>query len=289
VAATQKLTIRPLHRLFGAEVTTALTDCAPTDVDATASRYGLLLFRDLGFDDAALVAFAAQFGRLQQSRSLAGTRPEITRLTNLDPDGGFRAPDDGARSLSQANGLWHVDNSFTAPGVTYSFLHARVVPGEGGETEFCDNRATWEALDPDRRAVLAPLWAEHSFHHSCRQIGFDFAAYSGAERPAVRRKLVRRHAPSGRDAIVLASHIERVEGYDYKAGQALVADLTAIAAAPDRIYSHRWRADDLLVWDNRCMMHRGRPWAEDQARDLRSTRVVEEDCEGLIPAERPAG
>lgn len=278
------LPIRPLHPLFGAEVLAPATECPAAAIEAAIAQAGLLLLRNVPFDDAALIAFAGQFGPLQQGRSLAGSLPQITRLSNRDPDGTLRAPDDAARFLAAANRLWHVDNSFTAPGVTFSFLHARQVPELGGDTEFCDNRVTWEALDPARRDVLRGLRADHSFQRSCARIGFDYARHSGADRPPVRRALVRRHHPSGRDALIIASHIERIEGHGPEAGEALLADLTALAAAPERVYRHRWRAGDLLIWDNRCMMHRATDYPQfAEPRDLRSVRVIDVADDAVVP------
>ncbi|MET0239211.1 MAG: TauD/TfdA family dioxygenase [Sphingobium sp.] len=277
--------VRPLHPLFGMELSADLAACdtgQAAAIETAIGSAGMLLFRNVALGDAGLIRFADHFGPLQKGRSLQGADPRITRLTNMGPDGSMRDVDDGARRLFDANRLWHVDNSFTVPGVTYSFLYAVEVPDSGGDTEFCDNRATWDALDAERRAMLAPLTADHSFDHSCRLVGFDFAAYSGATRPPIRRDLVRRHAPSGRDTLFIASHVERIEGHDGPAGQALVDELIAFATVPERVYRHRWRAGDLLIWDNRCMMHRATDYPQfEQPRDLRSTRIVDLADDGV--------
>jgi alpha-ketoglutarate-dependent 2,4-dichlorophenoxyacetate dioxygenase len=276
--------IRPLHPLFGAELR---ADPASTDpatikaIEAAAGRYGLVLLRDAALDDAGLVRFAARFGPLQTMANFAGDERHVVRVTNIGADGGIKPEDDDGRRLFDANLHWHVDSSFMAPGATFSFLHARIVPNEGGDTQFCDNRATWDALDPEQKDRLSGLAAIHSLAHSRKLTGYDLADPSAV--PSVRRRLVRHHWPSGRNALILASHVERIDGIKRKESTALLADLTALATAPERIYSHRWRAGDLLVWDNRCIMHRATPFASlDEPRDLRSARVIDVEDDGLI-------
>jgi alpha-ketoglutarate-dependent 2,4-dichlorophenoxyacetate dioxygenase len=281
---TMTVQIRPLHPLFGAEALGGeLGDpesAAP--IEAAVGRYGLVLVRDAGLDDAGLARFAARFGPLQNMSRDPDAPREVIRVTNIAEDGRLKRADDATRRQHDANLLWHVDSSFLSPGATYSFLHARIVPEAGGDTEFFDARVAWEALGPDRRADLAPLVAAHSILHSMRRAGVETPAFSAASAPPIRRKLVRRHGPSGRDALVIPSHVERIEGLDYEQGQALIVELTAIAAAPERVYRHRWCAGDLLIWDNRCVLHRATPYRAFEApRDLRSCRVLDVADDGL--------
>lgn len=279
--------IRSLHPLFGAEVIgvdLSDADSAGT-VEEAVGRCGLLLIREVEFDDAGLARFAARFGPLQNMSRNPDAPREIIRVSNIAEDGRLKTADDATRRQHDANRLWHADSSFLAPGATYSFLHACIVPDEGGDTEFCDGRVAWEALSPERQRELRPLVAEHSILHSMRLVGVDAPAFSAASAPPIRRRLVRRHAPSGREALVIPSHVERVDGLGYEQGQALVRELTAIAAAPERIYRHRWRARDLLIWDNRCMLHRATAYrAFDAPRDLRSCRVLDVADDGLAVA-----
>jgi alpha-ketoglutarate-dependent 2,4-dichlorophenoxyacetate dioxygenase len=274
------LQIQPLHPLFGGEARGVdWADPSAADVatfDQAVGRCGLILARDVELDDAGLARFAARFGPLQDM----GGR-EVIPVSNLAEDGGMKTAGDASRRQHDANLLWHMDSSFISPGATYSFLHARIVPDEGGDTEFCDARVGWEALTPELRSRLLPLTADHSIHHSWRLVGVDMPHMAQAA-PPVARKLVRRHKPSGRHALIIPSHVERVAGLDDEQGQALLGELTAIAAAPERIYRHRWEPGDLLVWDNRCMLHRATPYrAFDDARDLRSCRVVDVEDDGL--------
>ena len=281
------LQTRPLHPLFGAEMLgVELTEEASgAAVEQALGRYGLLLVRDVDFDDAGLARFAAQFGPLQNMSRNSDAPREIIRVSNIAEDGRLKSAEDATRRQHDANLLWHVDSSFLSPGATYSFLHACLVPEEGGDTEFFDARVAWEALGPERQAELRPLATGHSILHSMRLVGFEAPAFSAASAPPVRRKLVRRHGPSGRDALIIPSHVERVEGLDYEQGQALIAELTRIAAAPERVYRHRWRTRDLLIWDNRCVLHRATPYRAFEApRDLRSCRVLDVADDGLAPS-----
>lgn len=281
---TMTVETRPLHPLFGAEVLGADLRDSPgaAALEDAVGRFGLVLVRDVDFDDAALARFARRFGPLQNmSRNPEAPRPVI-RVTNIGEDGRLKSADDATRRQHDANLLWHVDSSFLSPGATYSFLHACIVPEAGGDTEFFDARLAWEALGPERRRELESLSAEHSILHSMRLVGVETPAFSVASAPPIRRKLVRRHGPSGRDALVIPSHVERVDGFDYDQGQALIAELTAIAAAPERVYRHRWRPRDLLIWDNRCVLHRATPYRAFEApRDLRSCRVLDVEDDGL--------
>lgn len=283
---------RPLHSLFGAEVLGVDLGEAQTAaaLEAAVGRYGLVLVRDADLDDAGLARFAGRFGPLQNMSRNPEAPREVIRVTNLAEDGRLKSADDAARRQHDANLLWHVDSSFLSPGATFSFLLACIVPEVGGDTEFFDARVAWEALAPARRRQLAPLAADHSILHSMRRVGVETPAFSAASAPPVRRKLVRRHGPSGREALVIPSHVERIEGLDYEAGQALIAELTAIAAAPERVYRHRWRPRDLLIWDNRCVLHRATPYRAFEApRDLRSCRVLDVADDGLAVDAPPQG
>jgi alpha-ketoglutarate-dependent 2,4-dichlorophenoxyacetate dioxygenase len=279
--------VRPLHRHFGAEVIGAdLASCDAAlmaEFEATIGQYGLLLVRGTPLDDEGLTRFGGLFGPLQNLSAKREVRSPIAPITNLADDGKLLPKDDGMRRQNDANGLWHIDSSYLFPRATYSFLHARIVPSSGGETEYCDTRVAWDALDETQRAQLEGLSCDHSIFHSRRLIGYEMTEYGRDVLPSIRRKLVQRHEPSGRNALIIASHVEHIEGLDYAAARALIDALTAIASAPERVYRHHWTVGDLLMWDNRCVLHRGRPYAEyDEVRDLRSVRNDDIADEGVI-------
>lgn len=281
---TARVTTRPLHPLFGLEaIVEDLAACTPdvlAELDRLIGTAGLLLIRDARLDEAGLARLAGSFGALQNLSGTNADAPGIFRVSNLAQDGTLRAPDDKARARHEANKLWHTDSSFMTPGASYSFLHAWVVPKDGKDTLFCDGRVAWNALEPDLQAELRPLVALHSMQHSWRRVGVTMPELDFME-PAA-RKLVRRHQPSGRDTLVIPSHVERIVGLSGQRSLDLLEELTALASAPQRIYRHHWRAGDLLVWDNRCMLHRAsRSGADDQPRDLRTCRLVDTDDDGL--------
>lgn len=280
---------RPLHPLFGAELDKALIERHDPElssvIEDSVGQAGLLLFRDLALDDEALTGLASNFGPLQNLATSLDQTAAIVRITNLADDGTILPADDAMRRQMASNERWHIDSTYVSPGATYSFLYALRVPDEGGETEYCDTRVAWEALDEARQAELSGLTADHSIFHSRRLDGVKLTNYEESQLPPVRRKLVRRHEPSGRDALVIASHIERVDGCTYEEGRALVDELTGIAAAPERVYRHEWRVGDLLIWDNRCIMHRGRSYPElQQPRELHACRVLDIGDAGLAKA-----
>jgi alpha-ketoglutarate-dependent 2,4-dichlorophenoxyacetate dioxygenase len=287
-----RLRSRALHDLFGAEIIgSEITDGDPALTsainDAIGAR-GLLLFRGANFDDDDLARFAARFGPLQNMTSQADARLHVIRVTNLTEDGNIKDVDEASRRRHEPNKLWHVDSSFIYPGATYSFLQARIVPKAGGETEFCDGRAAWDALAPAQQRHLMGLTAHHSIAHSWRLVGVEAPAPS--QPPSVVRKLVHRHTPSGRETLNIPSHVERIDGLDPAQTRVLLEELIQIAAAPERVYRHKWKEGDLLMWDNRCMLHRVAAYREfEDPRDLRSCRVVDvNDTDATAQAPRPA-
>jgi alpha-ketoglutarate-dependent 2,4-dichlorophenoxyacetate dioxygenase len=282
------LQIGALHEAFGAEISGAQLSEPDEEtmraLEAAIGRAGMLLFRDVGLDDAGLAAFAARFGPLQNMSSKPGEHLDVGQITNVDADGGMLPAGHAMRRQQDANELWHMDSTFRAPGATYSFLHARVIPDQGGDTEFCDTRVAFEALPAARQAELRALLGDHSIFHSRRLIGFEMTNYTAADLPPITRRLVRRHEPSGRDALVVASHIERVDGFDYAGGRRLIEELIAFATMPERVYRHRWRTGDLVMWDNRCILHRATTFPQfEQTRDMRSCRVEDVRDTGLAP------
>jgi len=198
-------------------------------------------------------------------------------ISNLGVDGSILAADDRRRMFNLGNLLWHSDSSFKATPAKYSMLHARVLPPSAPNTEFADMRAAWDALPADLQEVARPLVCDHSLIYSRALLGFD--DFTPEEREwfaPVPQRLVRRHAGSGRLSLYLSAHIGTIHGWLRPEAMAFIRDLTEHATQREFVYSHPWREHDLVIWDNRCTMHRARPFDDKKyKRDMR--RLTLED------------
>jgi len=243
----------------------------------------VLVFRNQDIDDDQQIAFGENFGPLEAETATVDVHKrrlkhrQMNDISNLDEHGQLLATDDRRRMFALGNRLWHSDSSFKATPAKYSMLHARVVPPEGGETEFADMRAAWDVLPERTRAVVRDLVCEHSLLFSRGLLGFtEFTDAERAKFSPVRQRLVRRQPGSGRLSLYLSSHIGRIVGWQVPEAMALIRDLMEHATARELVYRHAWRPHDLVVWDNRSTMHRGRPFEDrEHPRDLR--RVTLQD------------
>ena len=285
------LEIRQLHPHFAAEVRGldaggAIDEAAVAALWQAIDRYAVLVLPGQRLTDAQLRDFAARFGKLEIGRLAArgGKRrlafPEIGDISNLDEESRLRARDDRRRLDSLGNRLWHTDASYMPVPVVLGMLHAVTLPGPSpfgaGETEFADMRAAWDALPAAMQQALDGLVAEHDVFWSRGQIGFtEFPAGEREQFPPSRQRLVRRHPGSGRKALYLSAHASHIVGWPVGDGRVLLAELNAHATRPEFVYSHKWRVGDLVIWDNRCTMHRGRPHDETQPRDLRRATTLD--------------
>jgi alpha-ketoglutarate-dependent 2,4-dichlorophenoxyacetate dioxygenase len=283
--------IRPVNPGFVAEI--AGTDLSRSvdqaTVDAmweTINRYAVLVFHDQHLDDTQLRDFAANFGPLEIGRAAArgGRRrlahPEIGDISNLDEDGRLRERDDRRRLDSLGNRLWHTDASYMPVPVVLGMLHAVVVPPAsalgGGETEFADMRAAYDALSEAMKDEIDGLVAEHDVFWSRGQIGFtEFPPGEREQYPPSRQRLVRRHPGSQRKTLYLSAHASHIVSWPVPEGRLLLLDLNTHATQPEFVYSHKWRIGDLVIWDNRCTMHRGRPHDDSRPRDLRRATTLD--------------
>ena len=276
------LDITPLHphigaRVGGLDLSRPLAPDVVAAITAAMDRHAVLVFPAQRFEDDQQLQFGSQFGEVeavptlvdQGRRRLADGR--VNDISNLGVDGQILAADDRRRMYNLGNLLWHSDSSFKPTPAHYSMLHARVIPPEGGETEFADMRAAWDALPERLKARVKDLVTEHSLIFSRAQLGFDeFTPEERARCVPVPQRLVRRHAGSGRLSLYLSAHIGRIQGWPTPEAMALIRELTEQATRPEFVYGHTWHVGDLVVWDNRCTMHRGRPY-EDKTypRDMR--------------------
>jgi alpha-ketoglutarate-dependent 2,4-dichlorophenoxyacetate dioxygenase len=275
--------LTPLHSCLGAEVrgvdlTRPVIPEVFAEIDAAFNRHGILVFPEQPVTDEQQLAFSRLFGPLEVNPNYAGAkmrlRPDVADISNLDAKGQVLARDDRRNLFNIGNQLWHTDSSFKRIPAKCSLLSARELPGSGGETEFADLRAAWDALPAARKAQLEGLVVEHSIFRSRSQIGFaDFNDEISMELPPVPQALVRHHPASGRTSLYLASHASHIIGRPVEEGRALIEELIAFATQPQFVYQHRWTVGDLVIWDNRCTMHRGRPYDDTQRRVLHRTTV----------------
>jgi len=242
------------------------------------TRYGVVVLPGQDLTDEDIDDFANSLGSPILIPSAADEPPVAVRpFGNLDKDGNF-IPRNSAYGLNQlANMMWHIDSTYQKPRATVSMLYGVAIPPAGGNTEFCDVRRAWEALSPKEQAKLEGLIASHSIIHSRELTGFtDWPDEYRAMFQPIDRPLVRAHEETGRKALLTASHIEKLTGYSKDETVALVADLIARATVPENVYSHRWSAGDFVMWDNRSLMHRGRPYEIDtHPRVLRTIRLMD--------------
>ena len=282
------ITITPLHPLFAAEMTGVDLRTPPDaalvrQIDDAMDRFSVLVVRDQRLDDDQQMAFAKAMGPLETTRGVIDghlhrlKHAEMIDISNLDTDDSIMRTDDRRRMFNLGNHLWHSDSSFKATPAKHSMLHARVIPPEGGNTEFADMRAAWDALPEATQKLIEPMVCDHSLIYSRGLLGFDeFTEQERETFAPVPQRLVRRHAGSGRRSIYLSAHIGTVHGWQRPEGLCLIRDLTEHATQREFVYSHPWRLHDLVIWDNRCTMHRARPFDDRRyQRDMR--RLTLED------------
>jgi alpha-ketoglutarate-dependent 2,4-dichlorophenoxyacetate dioxygenase len=279
--------IRQIHPVFvgevsGVDLTKLLTPVEVAAIEAGMDRYAVLLFHDQKITDEQQMAFSRNFGSLEDARGGNITKPEDKRLqtgmndvSNLGRDGQPLPRDSRVRLFNLGNMLWHSDSSFRAIPAKYSLLSARVVNPTGGNTEFADMRAAYDTLDAATKALIEDLVCEHSLVYSRGSLGMlDYSEDERAMFRPVRQRLVRTHPVSGRKSLYLSSHAGAIVGMPTPEARILLRDLNEHATQPKFVYVHHWRVGDLVMWDNRQMMHRVRRYDEAQPRDMRRTTVA---------------
>ena len=269
-------------RVTGVDLTRPLDDAAVAAIEAGMDEHAVLVFPAQAVSDEQQVAFTERFGALEETAggnvTKAGDRrldPRLADVSNLDQHGKPLGRDDRRRMFNLGNQLWHSDSSFRAVPAKYSILSGRVVSTAGGNTEFADMRAAYDALDEATKREVADLVCEHSLMHSRGALGFDtLTADERAMFRPVRQRLVRTHPATRRASLYLSSHAGSIVGWPVPEARALLRDLTEHATQPRFVYVHRWRPFDLVMWDNRQTMHRVRRFDPDQVRDMRRTTVA---------------
>ena len=281
--AVERLHDRFAARIRGVDLAKPLPDDVRSDVQTALDKYAVLVFPGVPLTEDQQADFAENFGQLERSNIIMKVKARIggrlADISNIDENDRVFGEDDRRRMFSLGNQLWHTDSSFKKIPAKYSMLHAHVVTTEGGETQVVDTRVAYESLPQRMKDRIEGLVAEHSIFTSRAKLGFtDFTEEERASLPPVARPLVREHKESGRKALYLASHISHIRDMNVPDGKMLVRELLEHATQKEFVYELKWEVGDLMIWDNRCTLHRGRPYDDTlHRRDLR--RATLEDLE----------
>jgi len=266
----------------GVDMTKPLSPEDVAAIHAGMDRYAVLVFHDQQIDDAQQLAFTRSLGEIEQAIGTSLRGPGELRLpttfadvSNLDQHERTFARDDRRRLFGIGNRLWHSDSSFKVTPAKYSLLHACSIPSKGGNTEFADMRAAYDALDDETRAEVEDLVCEHSQIFSRQQLGFtDFTDDERERFKPVRQCLVRTHPVTKRRSLYLSSHAGGILGWPVPEARAFLRDLVEHATQRQFVYAHTWRVGDLVMWDNRQTMPRARPFPAHEPRDMRRTTLA---------------
>ena len=277
------LATRPLHPLFGAEILDVdvkrVDDATFRAIDAAFNAHSVLLFRGQSLTDEEQITFSQRFGPLETTiRSIntqERTLPQIANLANVDDEDRLIPKGDKRNLFNAGNQMWHTDSSFKRVPALASLLSGREVPPEGGETQWASMRVAWERLSPELQAQLEGKVAIHSFTYSRGLLGGDLLPPEhAAQVPPVPQAMVRVNPVNGRKSYYVASHACEILGMPTADARLLIRELLDRATRADLVYTHRWRAGDLVMWDNRCTLHRGRPWDEGRHRRVMHRTTV---------------
>ncbi|MFI4976663.1 MAG: TauD/TfdA dioxygenase family protein [Caulobacterales bacterium] len=270
-------TVAPTGASFGAVVTDVdlahLDDAAWRDIEAAFNTYALLIFPGQHLSAEAQTAFAERFGRIEE---LAAGYQAVP-ISNRKRDGSLLRDDEHHMQILIGNEGWHTDSSYMPVSAKASVLSAHILPSHGGETEWADMRAAYEALDDAMRERIDGLSAFHSLRYSQAQIGHEAkpgASYGlDVETPPL-RPLVKTHPQTGRKSLFIGRHAYAIPGLAPEESKQLLADLVAFACQPPRTWRHTWTPGDVVIWDNRCLLHRARPYDHAEPRVMVHVRVA---------------
>ena len=278
----------PLHARFGVEVhgvdlRRVGARAGYPAIRAAFEEHSVLLFRGQDIDGGAQLAFCALFGPPEvRAKGPDKPPPAAWNISNVRADATLAPEDDNVVLNLKSNQLWHTDSTFLPVPALANVLVARVLPSQGGETEYASTRAAWADMPERLKARVRGAVLRHRYAHSRAKVSPALAReplytmWEDQTWPALWRNPVH-----GREALYIASHVCAVEGLPEDEGRALVDELMAFATRDDYVYTHRWRVGDVLMWDERATLHRGRPWPYGEARTLSSLRVSVQDADGL--------
>jgi len=281
--AIRQLTKHFVGEVSGVDLRKPLTKDEAAEIEAGMDKYAVLVFHDQDISDDQQMAFALNFGERENPRGGNITKKDDYRLgsaglndvSNLGKDGKPLAKDHRTHLFNLGNCLWHSDSSFRAIPAKFSLLSARVVNPKGGNTEFADMRAAYDALDDETKAEIEDMICEHSLMYSRGSLGFlDYTDEEKQMFKPVLQRLVRTHPVHQRKSLYLSSHAGKVQGMSMPEGRLLLRDLNEHATQPEFVYVHKWKLHDLVMWDNRQTMHRVRRYDQSQPRDMRRATVA---------------
>lgn len=274
--------ITPLNPLFVAEVTGLDLVSGPDEATFEAIRqafdeHSVLVFRDQDIDDGQQLRFSRRFGELETTKvGTGGAGSQLVILSNLAPDGSIVPPTSRQMLNNRANQFWHADSSFKPVPARASMLSARIIPGEGGDTQYCCMRAAYAALPQRLKDAVEGRVAIHDYSWSRSKV--DPALVTEEEKravPPVRQAMVLDHGPGLGRSLYLGAHAARIEGLDEAAGRALIDELMTFCTQQRFVYSHRWRRHDLILWNNRMVLHRATPFrGSHEARHMVRTTIA---------------
>jgi len=281
------ISFRPLHPVFAAEavdldLSTPLTSDVTAAIERGLDQYAVLLIRGQPLTERQQMQIGEALGPIEARPASVGMGTgrladnRMNDISNLDAKGKLLPRDDNRRLFNLGNRLWHTDSSFKPMPAKYSMLYGKQVPESGGDTEFADMRAGWDRLDPALQTQVFDLVARHSLLYSRAQLGFDkFTDEERSRYEPVPQRLVRRIPGSGRLALYLAAHIGAIDEMVRPEAMVLIHELIEHATQSDLVYRHQWQADDLVIWDNRCTMHRSTRVDPQIVREMRRVTVAD--------------
>ncbi|MFT7574096.1 MAG: alpha-ketoglutarate-dependent 2,4-dichlorophenoxyacetate dioxygenase [Alphaproteobacteria bacterium] len=280
------VTIEPITDQLGAvvhglDLRKPLTPDEVATVDAGMDKYAVLVFHGQDLTDEQQIAFSMNFGEMEGKkggniRTEERVNQQINDVSNLDNNNKPFERTDRRRFFNLGNHLWHSDSSFRATPAKYSLLSARSIPSAGGNTEFADMRAAYDALDDAMKAKIDDLVCEHSQIYSRGKLGFTFDDEEIGLMKPVRQSFVRVHPKNGRKSLYLSSHAGRILGWPDPEARLFLLNMLEHGTQRKFVHAHQWQQHDLVIWDNRQTMHRARDYDETQKRDMRRTTVAGE-------------
>ena len=278
--------IRQIHDEFAGEVSgidlrEPLSAADVATIEAGMDQHAVLVFRNQNITDEQQIAFSQNFGNIEMKlggniRSETRVNELINDVSNLDNNNKPFDREDRFRYFNLGNHLWHSDSSFRAVPAKYSLLSGRKIPSEGGNTEFADMRAAYDALDDKTKAQVESMVCEHSQIYSRGKLGFTFNEEEIDLMKPVRQAMVRSHPVSGRKSLYLSAHAGAIIDMPLPEAKLFLMNLNEFATERRFVYAHKWTQYDLVIWDNRQVMHRARGYDETQPRDMRRTTIAGE-------------